>query len=85
MNTARGGDAEGRGFGGGWPDGRRSGEERASGRVVGRIRALECRSEPLGRSDRRPSSGAHEREEVVPAHEKRVYATYTQMYEIWAS
>lgn len=58
---------------------------RHRGRVVGRTRALECRSEPLGRSDRRPSSGAHEREAVVPAHEKRLYATYTELYEIWAS
>ena len=41
----------------------------------GQIRALECRSEPLGRSDGRPSGGAHEREEVVPAYEKRVYIT----------
>jgi len=46
--------------------------------VVGRIGALECRSEPLGRSDRRPTGGADEREEVVPADEKRVYIFYTR-------
>ena len=56
--------------------GPRSGEKRASGRVVGRIGALECRSEPLGRSDRRPTGGADEREEVVPADEKKVYIAY---------
>ena len=56
-------------------DGRRRGQKPVRERVVGRIRALECRSEPLGRSDRRPSTGAHEREAVVPAHQKRLYAT----------
>jgi len=39
---------------------------------------LERRSEPLGRSDRRAADGADEREEVIPAHEKRVYIAHTQ-------
>jgi len=73
MTTTRGSEAERRGFGGGWPDGRRRGEERASGRVVGWIRTLDCRSEPLGRSDRGPTGGADEREEVVSAYENRLY------------
>jgi len=50
---------------------------RVSGRVVGWGGALECRSESLGRSDKRPTGGADEREEEVPADEKRVYIAYT--------
>ncbi len=66
-----------RGNGGGWPEGRRSGENRASAGLIGRIRALECPSVPLGRSDRRPTGGADEREDRVRSDEKAVYPIYT--------
>ncbi len=67
-----------RGFGGGWPAGWRSEEKRARGRVVGLVRALECRSEGLGRSARRLISGAHGRNEVVSSYDKKVYIASIQ-------
>jgi len=69
-----GGRHAGRGFGGGWPAQRGRARQR-TGRWADS--ALECRSEPLGRSDRRPTGGTDEREEVVPDYDKRVYVAYT--------
>lgn len=57
-NTTRGGGARRRRFADGWPDGRRSGEKRASARVVARIRVLELRSKLRRGADRWLTGGA---------------------------
>jgi hypothetical protein len=54
-----------------WPDGRRRAEKRTGAPVVVRIGAMERQSQPLGRSNRRPTGGADVREEVVPADDLR--------------
>jgi len=44
---------------------------------LGAFGPLERRSEPLGRSDRRPTGSADEREEVVRAQEKKDHIAFT--------
>jgi len=79
MTTTRGCVGERRGGVVACSDGRRRAEQRARRQVVGRIRALECLSEPLCGSDRRPTGGADEREEVVLSDEKGIYIAYMSL------
>ena len=64
-------------FAGDWPEGRRHWENYASGAVLLWVRALECRSAPLSRSDRRATGGTDEREQGVRLEEKAVYTECT--------
>jgi hypothetical protein len=62
----------------------RRGDKRASAKVDGRIRILECRFEVLRGLDRRWAGGADEREEVVPAYRKRIDTAHTFLSDVYA-
>jgi hypothetical protein len=62
-----------------WSEGRRSGEQRASGRVIAGRGALPFRPELLGETDRRLTGGADERRVMVPSDKNSVYIAETPL------